>query len=182
MSEQQLTDELILQLLREVSAELEPTTPMITLVLVGGALLALHGLRSATRDVDTVSAMNTELTHAVATVARHHDLSPTWLNASSRPFAPAGLTESRCDLLLDTAWLRVLGAPLPSVFLMKIHASRMTDRDDLRTLWAQRPFPSLDAAYRCAYPNDLDEHLDTHVAAVLGEQSDPIGRRDGAGG
>jgi hypothetical protein len=62
--------------LSEVADALPPTGPRHTIVVVGGSLLALRGLRQSTLDVDTVARIEAELADAVAAVARVHDLAP----------------------------------------------------------------------------------------------------------
>jgi len=101
---------------------LPPTGLRQTIVVVGGSLLALHGL-VRTLDVDTVRAINQELREAVARVARvarRHDLAPAWVNDSSAAFRPQTFVEEDCrDVRLDRARLLVLVAPLRQVFVMK---------------------------------------------------------------
>jgi hypothetical protein len=65
--------------LHEVADEL-PADAQHTVIVVGGALLALHGLRDSTRDVDSVQRLDEQLAAAVARVAGRHDLAPKWLN------------------------------------------------------------------------------------------------------
>jgi hypothetical protein len=60
----------ILACLGEVAEALPATGPRHTIVVVGGSLLALHGLRQTTLDVDTVWPIEEELREAVARVAR----------------------------------------------------------------------------------------------------------------
>lgn len=69
-----LTGDDIRRLLTEVAEELAP--PQRTLVIVGGSLLAWHGLRDATEDVDTIRQLDGGLKAAVAVVATRHDLAP----------------------------------------------------------------------------------------------------------
>ena len=103
----------------EVAEVLPPTGLRQPIVVVGGSLLALHGL-VRTLDVDTVRAINQELREAVARVARRHDLAPAWVNDSSAAFRPQTFVEEDCrDVRLDRARLLVLVAPLRQVFVMK---------------------------------------------------------------
>src|ERR687889_2581814 len=80
---------LIREYLREVADELPAWVPQHEVVLVGGSLLAWHGLRASTHDVESVRRLDEELRLAVAAVARRHDLAPRWLNDSAAAFAPA---------------------------------------------------------------------------------------------
>ena len=138
MPEPLLDASAIRALLLEVAEELEGER--VEIVIVGGALLALNGLREATRDVDTVCAIDVRLEAAVARVAERHDLTPKWLNDRSRPFLPATFEMDDCEILLDHPKLLVLGASMDQVFLMKVHAGRAADADDLEALWPRCSF------------------------------------------
>jgi hypothetical protein len=159
--------------LDEVAAALEPAGRQHTLVLVGGSLLALHGLRDTTADVDTIGTLDDELHAAVAVVAVRHGLAPKWLNASAAAFTPATFSVADCDLLLEHPRLRVLGAPWPQVFVMKLFAGRAQDRDDLVAIWPRAGFTSPTAAaalYREAYPHEReDEYLVDYIRAIADE-------------
>lgn len=151
----------ILVCLGEVADALPSTGRRHTIVVVGGSLLALHGLRQATMDVDTVRRIEQELRDAVARVARAHDLAPAWLNDSSAAFRPQTFVEADCDVLLDRGRLLVLGAPLRQVFVMKLFAAgvRTRDYDDMVALWPECGFDSAEQAvelYRAAYPYEAE--------------------------
>jgi len=99
----------ILAYLNEVAGALPPAGPRHTIVVVGGSLLALHGLRQSTLDVDTLARIEAELADAVAAVARVHDLAPAWLNDASASFRPQTFVQADCDVLLERP--RLLGQP-----------------------------------------------------------------------
>ena len=165
----------------EVAAALPEGRPQLRLILVGGSLLAWHGLRDSTRDVDSLVALDATLRKAVETVAARHGLAPRWLNDDARPFAPQTLREQDCDLLADLPGLRVLGAPLDQVFLMKLHATRVrtSDVEDMVALWPRTGFASAAQAvelYYEAYPlAEVDPYLVAYVADLTGapERADP---------
>ena len=93
-------------------------------------------------------------------MAERHDLTPTWLNHSASAFRPATLDDADCDVLIEHPRLRVLGAPLRQVFLMKVEAARTRDFDDLVALWPRCGFDSAQQAadeYRLAYPDAPDD-------------------------
>ncbi len=90
----------ITALLAEVADELADE-PRRRIVVVGGALLALHGLREATRDVDSTTAVDDDLRAAVARVAARHGLAPAWLNDRARPFRPVTFDEAECEVLWE---------------------------------------------------------------------------------
>ena len=108
----------------DILLELDPAGPVRRLVVAGGSLLAWIGLRDATRDVDSVEPIAPEVAAAAAQVAIRHDLSPAWLNDSSRGFLPQGFTEDDCRVLLTQPRLLVLGISDQMAFLMKINAAR----------------------------------------------------------
>jgi hypothetical protein len=97
-------------------------------VLAGGSLLAWHGLRESTRDVDSLRPLTAELAKAADEVGATHGLAVGWLNARAAAFIPLTLHVEDCTVLLDHPRLRVLGAPLDQVFLMKLYAARDRDR------------------------------------------------------
>ena len=140
-------------------------------MVVGGALLALHGLREATRDVDSTTAVDEDLRDAVARVAARHGLAPAWLNDRAQPFLPRTFDEAECVVLLDRPGLTVLGAPLDQVFLMKLFASRAADVDDLEVLWEHCTFETpaaAAAAFHRGYPHlEHDEHLADHIRRLI---------------
>ena len=86
--------------LEEVADELGSEGLDHEIVIVDGSLLAWHGVRSATFDVDTITRMHEEIIDAVATVANRHGLAPSWLNDSAAPFAPWAFHVDRCEVLI----------------------------------------------------------------------------------
>jgi hypothetical protein len=56
--------------------------------------MALHGLREATRDVDTITVLDEAVSSAAHEVSRRRGLAPHWLNSHARPWPPLGC-ESR---------------------------------------------------------------------------------------
>lgn len=49
-----LSGDQIRALLEEVAGQLNPAREQTTVLVVGGSLMALHGLREATEDVDSI--------------------------------------------------------------------------------------------------------------------------------
>jgi hypothetical protein len=168
-------------LLTEVADVLGPHGPQHTVVVVGGSLLAVAGLRDATEDVDSIRRLPDDLRAAVAEVAQRHDLDADWLNDRATPFMPATFDEGRCSVLLDRPRLRVLGAPLRDVFLMKLYRMDPADVSDMISMWPliADEFDSADAvaaAFRDAFPAAPDdEHLADFVAdAIAGPAGRPL--------
>lgn len=64
-------------LLNEVADRLSSVGVQHLIIMVGGSLLAWHGLRDTTMDVDSTRRLDDELVAAVAEVAAAHDLDPT---------------------------------------------------------------------------------------------------------
>lgn len=122
------------RLLGEVAAEL-PSDRQRQIILVGGARLALAGLRSATRDVDSVARLDSEMRQAIGRVAVRNELAPAWMNDAAEPFLPAAFDIRDCTTVVDRPSLLVLAAPLDQVFLMKVFASRAADAPDLDAMW-----------------------------------------------
>jgi len=171
VSDVPLTGDDIRAYLHEVAAALGPDGRAHTLILVGGALLALVGLRASTVDVDTIAKVDAELARAVRSVAATHGLAPKWLNDSAAGFVPATFDERDCAKVFDDGRLEVLGAPLAQVFVMKLHAHRPQDVEDMARLWPRTGFESAEEgarAYALAYPHeDPDPYLEGFIAQVI---------------
>ena len=174
-----LSGEHIRQLLGEVAEQLAPGR-QATVLIVGGSLLAWHGLRQATEDVDTIMRLDAELKDAVRVVAARHGLAADWLNDHSAPWRPATLRVEDCDVLIEHPALLVLGAPLASIFLMKLNRSQPEDVSDMITLWPHVAdvFPTARTAteaYYEAFPNEEhDEYLATQVVDVARRSGDVL--------
>lgn len=159
MSEQPLDGETIARYLHEVAERLQPQGRQHVVIVAGGSLLARHGLRDRTKDVDTVRPLDAELRAAAHAVAKEHDLPDDWLNDRAAGWAPQTLRVEDCDTLLDHPRLKALGLPLRLVFLMKLNALRDTDQEDLTRLWPLTGFTSAqeaDEQFWLAYP--FEEH------------------------
>lgn len=170
MSDPALSAADISGLLREVADELSPGRRR-TIVVVGGALLALHGLRGATRDVDVVTPVDEDLGDAVRRVADRHGLAPKWLNDRARPYLPATFDARECETLLDHPALEVLGAPMDQVLLMKVFASRAADIDDIAVVWAHCSYETVEDAahaFHEAYPHlESDSYLADFIRQII---------------
>jgi len=159
-----LDGDAIRRLVTEVGDALAGADGQRTLIMVGGSLLAWHGMRDTTEDVDSIRRLDDELRFAATQVAARHGLAVTWLNDAATAFAPATLDTDACELLLDHPQLRVLGAPLTDVFLMKLRRSEPADLDDMRALWpsvSDEFATSADvvAAFREAFPYEPDDEF-----------------------
>jgi hypothetical protein len=172
-----LSGEQIRELIREVAEELDPKGTQTAVVLVGGSLLAWHGLRFATEDVDSSLLLDEELRSAVQRVAKRHQLTIDWLNDHSAPWHPQTLLREDCDVLLNHPRLLVLGAPFDAIFLMKLNRSEPQDVLDMIMIWplvaaAWPTAQDVTNAFYAAYP--LEEH-----DSYLGDQVIDIAQRAG---
>lgn len=160
----------ILACLRELSAALPPGKQH-RIVMVGGAYLALHDLRAATRDIDSITRLDPDLRTSAAEVAARHNLEPHWLNDNAAMFAPQGLDERMCMPVIDSLSLLVLEPPARYVFAMKLFSMRAADTADLLPLWPLTGFVSAEEAVAFmegCYPHQepdpyLADFLGTHV-------------------
>jgi len=165
-----LDGEAIKALIVEVAAELDDQVER-TIIIVGGSLLAWHGLRDATEDVDSIRRLDDALRHAVKTVAARHGLAANWLNDHAAPWAPATLDANACEVLFEQGQLRVLGLPLRDIFLMKLNRGDPLDLVDMRSIWplVRGEFASsaeVLAAYYAAFPNE-DPADDPYLGAFV---------------
>lgn len=160
----------IRELLAQLADELRASSAQHRLVLVGGSLLALHGLRDATLDVDSIEQLNGELLEAAARVARARNLAPSWLNDRAALFTPAGLEVDRCEVLAEHPRLLVLGASFEDVFCMKLYRANPNDLEDLVTIWPRTAFNDgheAAEAFRAAFPHaPEDEHLASFIDEI----------------
>jgi len=142
-----------------------------TVIIVGGALLAWHGLRESTHDVDSIKRLDTVLKNAVMRVAQRYDLAPKWLNDSAAAFIPATFKPDECEILLEHPRLLVLGIPWNQLFLMKLFASRATDTEDIEAIWPRCSFGTVDEAVLAfyeAYPHSPhDAYLADHITRII---------------
>lgn len=162
----------IRDLLLEVADCLDEGSKRPTVLIVGGSLMAWHGLRSGTEDVDSSVRIDAALRAAVQRVAERHRLAVDWLNDHSAAWHPRTLRLDDCDVLVEHPRLRVLGAPLHAVFLMKLNRSQPQDVVDMITLWplVAEVFPtsrSVTDAFYAAFPlEEPDEYLAAQVVDV----------------
>lgn len=145
------------------------------LLIVGGSLLAWHGLRESTVDVDTVRRLDQQLVDAATSVAEVHGIQPNWLNDWAAGFAPATLLEADCDVLLDHPRLRVLGSPLSQVFVMKLYRMSAQDVDDMARIWPLAGFGSAEEAesmFWHAYPHAPPDPYLVEAIRAIAKRSD----------
>lgn len=159
--------------LDELASEL-PDGSDERVVIVGGAMLAVLGLRDATKDIDTLGRTSEALAGAVARVAARHDLDVNWLNSAATAWTPGDDVVSLIDSdpVLVRPTLRVWVASADAVLVMKLHASRPQDRADIAALWPLCSFETFDAAAdacNAAYSHlaDPDPYLARYLAGIV---------------
>ena len=156
--------------LSDLARELEPKEPKHEIVLVGGALLALHDLRQTTHDMDSITLLSAQLHEAIIAVANRHNLRPDWLNDRAKSFTPATLSHDQCELIFESPSLNVFGAPFHQIFVMKLYRNDAQDFEDMVTLWPLCSFDSpLEAvdAFIAAYPHaPRDEYLSSLITKI----------------
>jgi hypothetical protein len=152
----------ILAHLEELNSELARLdASRVELLVVGGSYLALHDLRSGTRDIDTARRLDDDAKRAVAVIADRRQLSTQWLNDESMAFLPADFDDGRAGVVAEHSHL-IVGVPHPDdVLVMKLHASRGEgDLADMIRLWPNCSFRTASevvARYATAYPRELDD-------------------------
>ena len=165
------------RLIVELANRLSPSERR-DIVIAGGSLLALHGLRDSTADVDSLTLLDATLYEQIAVIAAHHGLRGDWLNDHAHPYSPLGLTTQQCDVMLEHRGFRLLGVPLHLVFLMKIDRAQEQDIADMVRLWpivssAFRDLSHVVNEYMAAYPNAReDPYLEQFLAEIVC-RSDP---------
>lgn len=170
-----LNGDRIRSLIAALAEQLEPADIPRRIIIAGGSLLAWHGLRDSTTDIDSLTVLDSVVVEAVSKLAQIEDLSPLWLNDHARPFAPNTLDISACDVLVTHNAIQLLGVPLYLLFLMKLDRALLRDVADLVLLWP-RVHEHFDNAknvvleYQVAYPNSRpDEHLAGFVDAIIAQ-------------
>lgn len=170
-SNQVMSGDRIRELLTELGQLLGPHGDDISIVIVGGSLMAIHGLRDGTTDVDTISAIDIELKGAIENLASTHWLASNWLNQSAMMFAPNTFEIALCNLEIHEGRLRVLSIPMRQLFLMKLNSNRRRDHEDLVLLWPRTGFVSADEVlqeFARAYPfAPEDEFLGEWVQQII---------------
>ncbi len=146
--------------LEALAEELGTTGEEVSVVIVGGALMAFRQLRESTTDIDTVSRIGPELRKAIEKVATSRELPKHWLNQSAMAFAPNTLKEEEQHVVLKRGRLIVLGVSNELLFLMKLNSHRRRDHDDLLRIWPMTTFTNADQVlreYNTAFPMSTND-------------------------
>lgn len=134
----------IVELLNDLSQELERLGVRADIFLVGGAALALaYDARRATRDLDAAFAPTETVRAAAQAVAEERGLEADWLNDAVKGFLPG--KDDDAQRYFETPSLRVDVASPRYLLAMKLLAARIAgDADDIRFLYKQCGFTTVD--------------------------------------
>lgn len=115
----------------EVDALL-PAGPRITILLVGGAALAVHWGDRLSMDVDIVAPdLPDEVLDGARAVAAKHGIAETWLE---NPYDVAPEVEPAADLVASGQRLDIHVPCLEYILAMKLYAARLKDAADTARL------------------------------------------------
>jgi hypothetical protein len=149
----------------------EARVPHQDIIIVGGSYLAILNLRRATRDVDSITRVESATKQAIADVGHARGYDAEWLNDAAASFYPIGLTIDHCTVLFEHPALTVFGPSADWIFLMKLDAARTIDLPDLQKLWVHTGFRDADEAverFRLAYPMSPDDpYLTEFVSEIV---------------
>lgn len=123
----------ILELIAEVDHELADRDEPISIVVVGGAAIALQWGNRTTYDIDIASDdMPLELRSAVAQVGNRRGIRPDWLNDGVKGYVPIFSPSLRS--VYEGRNLLVFGADAKYLLAIKLRRSRIVDRIDILSL------------------------------------------------
>ena len=158
----------ILELIAEVDNELADRKEPISIVVVGGAAIALQWGNRTTYDVDIASDnMPLELRTAVAQVGNRRGIRPDWLNDGVKGFVPGFSPSLRS--LYEGRNLLVFGADAKYLLAIKLRRSRIVDRIDILSLMELTGLVNREALLdlvETAYPSWM---IDVRVQYVIDE-------------
>ncbi len=142
----------LLALLSELDLELNNP---VSLLIAGGAALAMRWNLRYTNDVDVVSeGMTAEVRAAAARVGQRYGLREDWLNDGAKGFAPRLHTEP--DLVFSGEHLQTYTASAEYLLAMKLVSAREEDTGDIAFLVNETGMVTVDDLLRLvedAYPH-----------------------------
>ncbi len=160
----------IRDILVRVADAIDPHLTQQTVVLIGGAYMALHGWRDSTRDIDSAVVLSAGLQAAVGRVASDAGLTATFMNAHAVAFVENLPPVTECETLLDHPRLRVIAPPPDYIFLMKLRSARPgTDRSDMLRLLPSCTFESVDDVVNRFWKTFPNERADAYLASFVAE-------------
>lgn len=149
----------------ELAAMEPPGTPHL-LVITGGAVMAILGMRDTTHDIDSVTRLDPSIKTAAQRVAEKIGQDKTVLNDAGAAWRPATLDINACPTVIQGSRLTVRQVPIDALFIMKLDASRIGTMDsyDLAQLAPRVSYASaedIQRAYEAAYPLTPDPDIGT---------------------
>ena len=130
-----LDREALIELLDELSRELEQRGTRAQIYLIGGAAMSLaFDRRRTTHDVDArIDSGHGELINAVRKIGRRRGLPDSWLNEQATANIPK-TPDTRARTLYESEYLTITGASGEHILAMKLEAGRAHDVNDIATL------------------------------------------------
>ena len=152
-----LSADMLLDLFAEVDAELKEHGEPLSILIVGGAAIALQWGGRWTHDVDVVSeGMTLELRAAVARVGLRRGLRSDWINDAAKLKAASPEIGISPRPLYAGERFSVYGADARYLLAMKLMSMRPIDRADLPVLLEETGISSEQELFDLveeAYPN-----------------------------
>lgn len=160
-----LTGAELLGLLAELDAELD--TP-VSILIAGGAALAIRWDVRRTNDIDAVSDdLTPEVRRAVARVGERRGVGADWLNDGAKGFAPR--LPAGSEPVFTGNRLRVYSPSAEYILAMKLVSGRADDMGDIRFLMGETGLSHPDELLRLvenAYPH---QRIPVSVQYLIGE-------------
>ena len=156
------------QLLTETAELLRRRGATARVYLVGGAAMALaYDAQRTTRDLDAlVLEGHGPLMEAVREVADRHELPRSWLNEQAAVYIPTQ-ADGLARTVFDAPGLVVLAASPRRLLVMKAHAARAADIEDLRQLSGMLGLTRAEEVEELARDLMPDQPLSPRALAVL---------------
>ena len=152
-----LNADMLLDLFAEVDAELEGHGEPLSILIVGGAAIALQWGGRWTNDVDVVSeGMTSELRAAVAKIGARRGLRSDWINDAAKIKAASPEIGLKPQTLYVGKRFSVYGADARYLLAMKLMSRRPIDRADIPILLEETGISSEEDLLNLvenAYPN-----------------------------
>lgn len=138
----------IIEVLVELARRLAARDKTVRIELIGGAAIALHTDRAATRDIDSVIYREDDVADVVAEIAAERNWPIGWINTSARLFMPDfPPDEQHWTTVIEIDRVHIVLAPVDLLLAMKMRAGRpIRDLPDIGRLVPLCDVDSLAAA------------------------------------
>lgn len=166
----EMTADRIRHLLGAIADEMGDGPP-VELIVSGGAYMALHGIRESTQDIDSATALDSEIAAAAHRVSQRLGMPGHTLNSNAKAFTSSADLYTGRTVLFQQGRLIVCGPSPETVLLLKLRASRpQRDEHDIINLFPLCNFASISEIadrYAEAFPEEPhDEFLPSHIAKL----------------